>query len=491
MSPSLAQRLGHSPTLHLLQEGSFSHEAALLLQQQIPDLVLEFHQRIIDVWSRLAQGHSVLLPVENAGSGPVKAHLELLRGTLNRQVIGEVRYCVDMRAGGKPGTDPRTVESVHSHRQALLQCDQWLRSLPALRDAVPEDSTAHAMRRVACQNGDCSRIALGTRTAIQQHGLVDLYGAGASVANLPPPQNVTQFLVVSPNGEHHDVQPERRHHALLLEPERDVRGVLATILSIIKDMRVNLQSFHSLHPYDGRRAFYMETDGAISTPDEVRCMAESLRKSRAVASLDWVGSWDDIVLSPEYAGLSSEDAEAESRVLGEERLDCDLPYHSFRFRTRDLPGVLYDVIQPLASMHVNLLDLDSATRGEKQYDFIATVDASRCGKSRFKTVADMLRSHPSLLELEWMHSEELPPVLGPYAVTDSAFVLQAAGEFMQQHVLRAGDAPLPAWLVSALQLPESGQNAIGIEEALLADPDLYRRRDLLADMIRASSKRAF
>jgi len=316
------------------------------------------------------------------------------------------------------------------------------------------------------------------------HGLVDLQGE--SVANLPPQQNVTQFLVVVPNGETHAVQPERRYHALFLRPEKDVPGVLATILGIIKSMRVNLQSFHSLRSNGGRRAFYMETDGSTSTPGEVRCMAQSLANSAAVASLDWVGSWDDIAFSPEYQSAAASDGEGPPAVLGQDRLDCSLRYHSFRFRTHDKPGVLCDVLQPLSPMGVNLLELDSVTRGEKQYDFMATVDAGKGERGRFEAIAGLLHHHPALQEIEWMHSRSVPPVLGRYSVSDPWFVGQVTSRFME-HLVRA-DESLPPGLVSALQLPESGQNAIGMKDALLADPDLYRRQEILAEMVLASSE---
>ncbi|ALM10134.1 MAG: hypothetical protein PeribacterA2_0769 [Candidatus Peribacter riflensis] len=73
--------------------------------------------------------------------------------------------------------------------------------------------------------------------------------------------------------------------------------------------------------------------------------------------------------------------------------------------------------------------------------------------------------------------------IGPYLVTDRKLIRRAAMDLMQRCLLRGIE--IPSEISTALCLHEQNQHAMGMEEALLAMPDLQDRRAIICQMVHA------
>ncbi len=217
---------GDLTVAYLGPEFSFSHQAArgrfgrscgLSPQVSIPD-----------VFNEVAGGRCQvgLVPVENSNQGSVGSTYDLFLKTRLR-VCGEV-FCNVSHALMANQPDLDRIEVVYSHRQALDQCQGWLRrNLPGV--TFEEDwSTANAVRRAADRIG---AAAIGWEPAAERYGLQVLARGIQDYSD-----NCTRFLMIAPG----DCPPTGRDKTSLLFVVKHQPGSLHRALAALARQGLNL-----------------------------------------------------------------------------------------------------------------------------------------------------------------------------------------------------------------------------------------------------------
>ena len=142
------------------------------------------------VFTAVTQGiasHGIL-PIENSLAGSIHRNYDLLlRNTLH--IVGEYHHRVSHCLLAIPGVALEEIRQVHSHPQALAQCEENLTRL-GLEQIVEADTagSAHWLREA----GDRRAAAIASRRAAQ------VYQLNILVENLEDnPANFTRFLIIT------------------------------------------------------------------------------------------------------------------------------------------------------------------------------------------------------------------------------------------------------------------------------------------------------
>jgi prephenate dehydratase len=129
-----------------------------------------------------------VLPIENSLAGSIHRNYELLLQH-ELHIVGEYALRVQHCLVALPGTRIEDIRSIHSHPQALAQCEKNLKRLGVV--TVPEADTAGSARLVRERN-DPHAGALASRRAAQVNGLQILAN------NMEDdPANYTRFLTLA------------------------------------------------------------------------------------------------------------------------------------------------------------------------------------------------------------------------------------------------------------------------------------------------------
>ncbi len=145
---------------------------------------------------RDGQARLAMIPIDNSVAGRV-ADIHHLMPASNLAIIGEHFLRVHHQLLVLPGTDLKTVKTVHSHVHALGQCRKAIRDL-GLSPVVAVD-TAGAARELS-ENRNPARAAIATRLA------GEIYGLELARENIEDEvHNTTRFVVLAP--ERRDAAP--------------------------------------------------------------------------------------------------------------------------------------------------------------------------------------------------------------------------------------------------------------------------------------------
>jgi len=170
------------------EPGAYSQLAAL--EYFGPDtltLPCESFEQVFEAAQSGKASHG-LLPVENSLAGSIHRNYDLmLRHDLN--IVGEYPLRVSHCLMALPGVPLAQVERVHSHPQALAQCEANIRRLGL--EPVVEADTAGSARWLA-GSGDHKAAALASRHAAQVYGLEILQAEMED-----NPANFTRFLALA------------------------------------------------------------------------------------------------------------------------------------------------------------------------------------------------------------------------------------------------------------------------------------------------------
>ena len=120
--------------------GAYAHHAC---EKLFARPRLHFFEQFADVFEAVsgAKAEYGVLPVENSSAGQVGQVLELVSRYnlyVNTVVSLKIEHCLCAKAG----TDPRTIDTVLSHPQALAQCRRFLRSRGFTAEAFSNTAAA-------------------------------------------------------------------------------------------------------------------------------------------------------------------------------------------------------------------------------------------------------------------------------------------------------------------------------------------------------------
>ncbi len=138
-----------------------------------------------------------ILPVENAFAGAVNQAYELLMDS-DLRIQAEVILHVHHALQAPPGVALEDLTCVHSHPQALAQCDSFLRRSSI--QPIPWYDTAGSAKDLATEGGDGHTAAIASELA------AELYGLNILARQIEDVQfNYTRFFILGdddpPRGE--------------------------------------------------------------------------------------------------------------------------------------------------------------------------------------------------------------------------------------------------------------------------------------------------
>ncbi len=187
--------------------------------------------------------------IENTIAGSLLHNYELLRDS-GTTVVGEhklhIRHCLCCM----PEDTWETIDEVHSHPVALMQCRQFLSAHPALK-AVETDDTAGAAENIMARH-------LRGKAAICHASAALLNGMKVLEDSIEDNKhNFTRFLVVCDPRKADFMRPlEKSDKASLVFSLPHEEGSLSKVLTILSFYNINLTKIQSL-PIIGHEWEYM------------------------------------------------------------------------------------------------------------------------------------------------------------------------------------------------------------------------------------------
>lgn len=190
-----------------------------------------------------------MLAIENTIAGSLLHNYELLRDSATT-IVGEHKLHIQHSICCLPDDTIDTVEEVHSHPVALMQCRQYLAKHPAMK-AVEDEDTAGSAEKIS---------SLGKKgwAAICHSDAARYYGLKVLEDHIEDNKhNYTRFLVVSNPRKADFLRPinETDKSSLVFSLPHE-EGSLSKVLTILSFYGINLTKIQSL-PVIGHEWEYM------------------------------------------------------------------------------------------------------------------------------------------------------------------------------------------------------------------------------------------
>ncbi len=252
---------------YLGPESTFSHLASLQhFGESSHYLPLDSISRVFDEVEKNAVEWGVV-PVENSLEGSVNITLDRLVLTplcIRAEIYLRIRQCLMASV-----SNLKSIKSVYSHPQPLVQCQAWLRAnLPNARLVEMESTTAAAKKIKDSKNA----AAIGSALAAANYGLNLL---AESIEDNP--SNTTRFLVIG-RGEG-EATGDDKTSIIFATP--DYPGALHRALSSFSKRKINLAKILS-HPVKERKweyLFFVDMIGHVQDREIRECLEELKNKT--------------------------------------------------------------------------------------------------------------------------------------------------------------------------------------------------------------------
>lgn len=242
------------------EPGAYSELAAFeYFDQDISTLPCETFE---DVFAAVEDGKEGvnygLLPIENSLAGSIHRNYDLMLRH-NLQIVGEYHLRVSHCLMALPGVKMQDLLRVHSHPQALAQCEANLSLLGINR--VAESDTAGSARLLR-ERGDKKAAALASQRA------ADVYELNILAENMEDnPLNYTRFLALAREPDNNNRQGDGEYKTSIVFNLHNKPGVLFKALSVFALRDIDLTKIES-RPIPGQLweyMFYIDFAGNSST----------------------------------------------------------------------------------------------------------------------------------------------------------------------------------------------------------------------------------
>jgi len=219
---------------HLGPTGTYAELAALTYAKTLatsPHLVP--HTTIAQTLQALASGavDRAIVPVENSVEGGVTMTMDTLWQLDNLQIqqalLIPIRHALLSYAAS-----PEAITMVHSHPQALAQCQNWIVQNAVLAKTQPANSTTEILPKL---------MENPTWGAIASSRAAELYNLPILACPINDyPENCTRFLVLG-----NEVALGGTHTSLAFSMPTNRPGILLKMLQIVADRNINLSRIES------------------------------------------------------------------------------------------------------------------------------------------------------------------------------------------------------------------------------------------------------
>jgi prephenate dehydratase len=302
----------HERVGYLGPEGSFSHEAATMLEGveavacgSIPEVLANVANGALDLG---------LVPLENAIEGTVSASIDGLVFDHDLVIEREIVLPIHLHLLAKKGVQPRSVTKVLSYVHALEQCRGFVATLPL---AITEQttSTSQAAREVAASNEPWA--AVGSLVA------ADLFGLESIATDIEDhPGNATRFILVGRDAIASPTGNDRT--SIVCFQDADRPGSLYAILGRFAARDINLTKLESRPTKQGLGdyCFVMEFEGHVADDVVADCLSDV---QAHLTRVKFLGSYP----------VTGEGAHERRLEVGEARKSASQWIEAIRSRVRD------------------------------------------------------------------------------------------------------------------------------------------------------------
>ena len=130
-----------------------------------------------------------IMAIENTIAGSILQNYQIIRES-DLVIVGEYKLRIEHSLVALPGVDLHQIKEVNSHPMALMQCTEFLDTLPNVK-LVEKDDTAGSARWIKENN-------LADHAAICPSGAAELYGMNILAEGIETKKrNFTRFLVLA------------------------------------------------------------------------------------------------------------------------------------------------------------------------------------------------------------------------------------------------------------------------------------------------------
>ncbi|MDR1526803.1 MAG: prephenate dehydratase [Dysgonamonadaceae bacterium] len=190
-----------------------------------------------------------IMAIENTIAGSLLQNHELIRES-DLMVIGEQKLHISHSFAALPGETMETITEVRSHPIALMQCAEFLNTLPQVK-VVENEDTALSARQIA-ENQSKGHAAICSRYAAEMYGL-HVLGEGIETNK----RNFTRFLLLANRWLAEElIRPADISKASIVFTLPHTEGSLSKVLTILSFYDINLTKIQSL-PIIGREWEYL------------------------------------------------------------------------------------------------------------------------------------------------------------------------------------------------------------------------------------------
>jgi len=207
-----------------------------------------------------------IIPIENSLAGSIHRNYDLLLRN-NLHLVGEHYLRVSHCLLALPGVELDEIKTVHSHPQALAQCEANLSSLPIR--PIAEADTAGSAKLIREMNDR-------TAAALASHRAASVYQLEILVENMEDnPANFTRFLALASPGEILPDVAEAEYKTSIVFSLHNQPGSLFKALSVFALRDIDLTKIES-RPMPGRPweyLFYIDFIGSAQNQVCTRAIA--------------------------------------------------------------------------------------------------------------------------------------------------------------------------------------------------------------------------
>ena len=200
-----------------------------------------------------------VVPIENSLFGSVHANYDHLRTHRVHVEVGQflrIRHCLMAPSGATMAA----IEAVHSHPQALGQCQGYLSDTLPQAQSVAAYDTAGAARDVA-ESGAPTHAAIASRQAASEYGL-QVLAEGIEDHD----RNYTRFLGLRAGKADDHVHPQANRTSVVFALRENVPGALFKSLAVFALRELDLCKMESRPQFGtpGQYLFYIDVAGSYA-----------------------------------------------------------------------------------------------------------------------------------------------------------------------------------------------------------------------------------
>lgn len=186
----MSSKTTHSTTNTIAFQGVPGANSDLACRQAYPYMDTKAFASFEDVFDAVEQGECALgmIPIENSQAGRV-AEIHHLLPRKDVHIVGEYFQRIEHFLVAPKGASLKTVKTVYSHPQALMQCRKYIKKQKYQTESY--SNTALAAKHVA-EWKDPTKAAICSRLAAELYGL-EILGSNIEDSD----ENTTVFIAIS------------------------------------------------------------------------------------------------------------------------------------------------------------------------------------------------------------------------------------------------------------------------------------------------------